>query len=103
MARALSVARVTVGPEREGEYLALVRNLASALHQRGQHLWLFRHPSDAGAFLEFREGDSASHTLRAPTGEESRLATELRRVAAYDVAAEELWLEVPLAEAHESS
>ena len=103
MARALSVARVAVGAGREGEYLALVRDLASALRLRGQHLWLFRHPSDAGTFLEFREGDSATHTLLAPTGEESRLAAELRRVAAYDPAAGELWLEVPPAAAHEPS
>ena len=103
MARALSVARVTVSAGREGEYLALARDLASALRLRGQHLWLFRHPSEAGAFLEFREGDSATHTLRAPTGEESRLATELRRVAAYDAAAEELWIEVPFAVTHEPS
>jgi hypothetical protein len=103
MARALSVARVTVGAGREGEYLALARDLASALRLRGQRLWLFRHPSEAGAFLEFREGDSATHTLRAPTGEESRLATELRRVAAYDAAAEELWIEVPFPTTHEPS
>ena len=103
MARALSVARVTVGAGREGEFLALARDLATALRQRGQHLWLFRHPTEAGAFLEFREGDSATHTLRAPTSEESRLATKLRSVATYDAAGTELWIEVPLAESHELS
>jgi hypothetical protein len=101
--RALSVAHVAVGAGREGEYLALVRDLAAALRLRGHHFWLFRHPSRAGTFLEFREGDAATHPVLAPTGEESRLAAELSRVAAYDSAADELWLEVPLPAAPEPS
>jgi len=101
MPRALSVARARVEAESETEYLGLARHLASALRSRGQHLWLFRHPSESGAFLEFREGDAATHTLRAPTVEESRLTAELRRVAAYDAGASDLWVEVSLAATHD--
>jgi hypothetical protein len=101
MPRALSVARATVKEESQTAYLALARRLADALHARGQHLWLFQHPSEPGTFLEFREGDAATHPLRAPTIEESRLTAELRGLAAYEAAATELWIEVPLGVTHE--
>ena len=97
MPRALSVARVTVPPEREPAYLAGAARLAGALLARGQHLWVFRHPTEPGRFLEFREGpDAASHVATAPTGPEARLAGALEALAEYEPGRDDLWLEVPL-------
>ena len=98
MSRALTVARVDVPPSREAEYLAGAAALAVALKARGQHLWLFRHPGQAGAFLEFREAaDGAAHVSVAPTPAEARLESALRALAAAGPDAGILWREVPLA------
>ena len=82
MTRALAIARVTVPPEQEAAYLAGAGALAATLRVRGQHLWVFRHPSRPGDFLEFREsGDDAAHTASAPTPAEGRLTQALRDLA----------------------
>lgn len=98
MPRALTVARVTVPPDREAEYLTGAAALAAELGRRGQHLWLFRHPSAPGVFLEFRESaDGAAHTAVAPTAAEARLAGQLATIGRRDAGADEFWFEVPLA------
>ena len=99
MPRALAVGRVQVPPEREGEYLAAAGRLAAALRVRGQHLWVFRHPSEPGAFLEFRESASdVAHAAVAPTDAEERLTRALRALGSYAPGADDLWLEVSLTE-----
>jgi hypothetical protein len=98
MSRALAVARVQVAAARQAEYLAGAAALAAALKARGQHFWVFRHPSRPGAFLEFREAaDGAAHVSVAPTPAEARLGDALRALATADPDADVLWLEVPLA------
>lgn len=98
MARALSVARVEVTAAREPEYLAGAAALAAALAARGQHFWVFRHPTRPGAFLEFHEAaDRAAHLAEAP------LVAGLRAVAPADPDADLIWLEVPLAGARAST
>jgi hypothetical protein len=99
MTRALAIARVTVPPEQEAAYLAGAGALAATLRVRGQHLWVFRHPSQPGDFLEFREsGDDAAHTASAPTPAEGRLTQALRDLATYAPGMDDLWLEVSLTE-----
>jgi len=99
VARALTVARVSVQREREGEYLAVLGRLASELGSRGHHLWAFRHPTEPGTYLEFHEaGDPGAHASVAPTPREAELRRTLRGIGAYAPGADDLWLEVPLAE-----
>jgi len=99
MPRALAVARVQVPPAGEAAYLASAAELAAALRVRGQHLWVFRHPSQPGAFLEFREsGDAEAHTVSVPTPTEERLTRALRALASSAPGADDLWLEVSLTE-----
>lgn len=69
--------RTTVVPEEEPAYLATRRDEAGRFKAAGDHLWLFRHETRPGVFLEFRESGDA------------------RRLAAADPAAE-LWAEVEL-------
>ncbi|MGE0354420.1 MAG: hypothetical protein AB7I33_03700 [Gemmatimonadales bacterium] len=98
MPRALSVARVTVSPERQGEYLAALRELAALAAARGQHIWVFKSKREPDEFLEFSESPSPMshrhHASRLP--EELRLEQRLRRVAAYAPDSAELWEEIPL-------
>jgi hypothetical protein len=98
MPRVLTVSRVTVAEGREAEYLDTVRRLAALGVQRGQHLWVFRHPTRPGQFLEFSESASEmSHRTRASRiGEESKLEARLKSLAAYAPDAWEMWEEVPL-------
>ena len=99
MPRALAVARVRVPPADEASYIARAAALAAELRKRGQHLWVFRHPARPGAFLEFRESaDAAGHAAAAPTPAESRLTAALRALGAAAPGADDLWLEVSLAE-----
>ena len=99
MSRALAVARVTVPPAEEAEYLAAAGALAAALRMRGQHLWVFRQPDHPGAFLEFREsGVATDHTAVAPTPTEQRLTQALRALGAWEPGTDELWIEVSLTE-----
>jgi hypothetical protein len=102
--RALAVARVRVDPVHETDYLAGAAGLAAALAARGQHFWLFRHPSRPGLFLEFREAaDASAHSTAEPTPAEARLGRALRALATADPDADVLWLEVPLAAADPSA
>ncbi len=99
MPRALAVARLTVPPAQEAAYLAGAAELALALRARGQHLWVFRHPTQPGTFLEFREAaDENAHSSSAPTPAEARLTSVLRALATYAPGMDDLWLEVALEE-----
>jgi hypothetical protein len=77
MARALTMTRTEVGSDEEPAYLAARREEAGRFRDSGDHLWLFRHETIRGVFLEFRESGDA------------------RRLAGLDPAAE-LWAEVEL-------
>jgi hypothetical protein len=98
MPRRLTVARVGVAPEREQEYLVTLRRLAGLARARGEHLWLFRHPGEAGTFLEF--GESGTGELRqgdsAIDSEESALERRLHTIASYAPGARVPWEEVQL-------
>jgi hypothetical protein len=104
MSRALAVARVQVAAAREAEYLAGAAELAAALKARGQHFWVFRHPTRPGAFLEFREAaDERALVAVAPASAEARLGDALRALASADPDADVVWREVPLAGAGASA
>jgi hypothetical protein len=96
--RTLSVSRASVGPEAVPTYLAALRALGARLRERGQSLWLFRHPTLPGTFLEFSESETPeqhrSRAVRDP--DEAALETQLRTLAAYDSDARVLWEEVSL-------
>ena len=96
MARTLTVSRVRVRAGAEGEYLASVRELARLAEARGWHLWVFRHPDQPGAFLEFSESRSReTHPAVAERpADERALQARIRAVAEYDPGARELWEEV---------
>ena len=96
MARTLTVSRVRVRAGAEGEYLASVRELARLAEARGWHLWVFRHPDQPGAFLEFSESRSReTHPAVAERpADERALQARIRTVAEYDPGARELWEEV---------
>jgi hypothetical protein len=96
MARTLTVSRVRVRAGAEAEYLVLVRELARLAEARGWHLWVFRHPNQPGAFLEFRESRSReTHPAVAEQPADERvLQAKIRAVAEYDPGARELWEEV---------
>lgn len=98
MARTLSVARLSVHPARQNEYLAAIRDLASLAARRGQHIWVFRSQGDPNTFLEFSESPTTmSHrNVASRTPEELRLEQRLHQVAGYQRDAAELWEEVPL-------
>ena len=98
MARMLSVARLSVQPARQSEYLTAIRDLASMAARRGQRIWVFRSQSDPNTFLEFSESPTQmSHrNVASRTPEELRLEQRLQKVAGYERDAAELWEEVPL-------
>jgi hypothetical protein len=98
MARTLSVARVTVPPGRQAEYLTAIRDLAGIARRRGQHIWVFRSQSERDTFLEFSESPTTmSHrNVASRTPEELRLELRLQKVAGYQRDAADLWEEVPL-------
>ena len=77
MPRALTMTRTTVDSDEEPSYLAARREEAGRFRASGDHLWLFRHETLQGVFLEFRESGDA------------------RRLAGLDPTAE-LWAEVEL-------
>jgi hypothetical protein len=97
--RTLSVARVTVLPEREAEYLATIRDLAVMASRRNQHIWVFRSRQDPKVFLEFSESPTPhSHrNVASRTPDELRLEQRLNKLGTYDRTATDLWEEVPLA------
>ena len=77
MPRALTMTRTAVVPEEESAYLAARRDEVGRFEAAGDHLWLLRHETLPGVFLEFRESGDAG------------------RLAAADPAAE-LWAEAHL-------
>ena len=96
MARTLAVSRVRVRAGGEAEYLASVRSLARLAEERGWHLWVFRHPDQPGAYLEFSESRTRE-THRAVAerpADERALEARIRAVAEYEPGAWELWEEV---------
>ena len=96
MGRTLTVSRVRVRTGREGEYLASVRELGRLAESRGWHLWVFRHPDQPGAFLEFSESRSReTHPAVAERpADERALEARIRTVAEYEAGGRELWEEV---------
>jgi hypothetical protein len=96
MARTLTLSRVRVRAGAESEYLASVRELARLAEARGWHLWVFRHPDQPGAFLEFSESRSReTHPAVAERpADERALQARIRAVAEYEAGAGELWEEV---------
>lgn len=97
MGRVLSVARVTVPPEHEAEYVRIIHQLAEVGEGRGQHLWLFKSDSVPGLFLECSESRTEmSHRNRASrTDLEMKLERRLGVIAAYEDGGHQLWDEVP--------
>jgi hypothetical protein len=96
MPRALTVSRVRVPRQAEGEYLAAVGELTALAEARGWHLWLFRSPSDPELFLECSESRNLeSHRIRPqrPT-DELQLENRIRAIASYEPDAWEVWTEV---------
>jgi hypothetical protein len=98
MPRTLTVARITVPPTAQAEYLTLVGQLARLSEGHGRHLWLFRLPGHSDAFLECSESRSReSHrAVGDKTEDEMRLEGRLRELASYPPEAWELWEEVAL-------
>jgi hypothetical protein len=96
MPRTLTVSRVRVRAGAEAEYLASVRELARLAEARGWHLWVFRHPEQPGAFLEFSESRSReTHPAVAERpADERALQARIRAVAEYEAGTRELWEEV---------
>jgi hypothetical protein len=96
MARVLTVRRVRVSSAHAQEYQRTVATLAARLEARGQHLWLFRHRSDDGSWLEFSEGpDDASHRSAGPVDAgEAALEAALLRLAESQETDCEIWDEV---------
>ena len=65
MPRVLTMARTAVAPEEESAYLVARREEAVRFEASGDHLWLFRHESHPGVFLEFRESVDAQRLVAA--------------------------------------
>lgn len=105
MTRVLTVARVTVLPEFEVEYITTVHALAELGHSRGQHIWLFKSARVPHTYLEFSESRSEmSHRSRASrTDMEMKLERRLHTIAQYSPGGGELWEEVEPPEARPSS
>ena len=98
MPRALSIARVRVATENEGEYLAAVAELAALAEARGQHLWGFRHGADPHTFVEFSESRGAADHRSVRSLSPRELALEARRAAVVErlPGGDDLWIEVAL-------
>ena len=105
MGRLLTVARVSVTPENEAEYVRTVQALAELGAPRGQRLWLFRSQATPHTFLECSEsGTEFTHRARASrTDYELKLERRLQVIAEYSPGSLDLWEEVPLAASAESS
>jgi hypothetical protein len=96
MPRVLTVARVTVTPGAEEEYVRTVHALAEIGRGRGQRLWLFRSSERPFSYIEFCESRTElSHRARASRTEvEAKLEERLRVIASYAPDAWDLWEEV---------
>lgn len=101
MGRVLSVARVTVPPEHEAEYVRIIHQLAEIGEARGQRLWLFKSDAVPGLFLECSESRTEmSHRNRASrTDLEMKLERRLTLIAEYEDGGAQLWDEVARPEA----
>lgn len=97
MSRVLSVARVTVPPEHEEEYVRTIHALAEIGEGRGQRLWLFKSDTVPGLFLECSESRTElSHRNRASrTDREMKFERRLIQIAEYEDGGAQLWDEVP--------
>lgn len=69
--------RSAVAPDDEPAYLAALRQEASRYSASGDHLWLFRHATHPGVFLEFRESGDAQRLAAADPGAEVWAEVEL--------------------------
>lgn len=103
--RVLTVARVTVLPEHEAEYIRTVHALADIGAPRGQNLWLFKNSRTPHTYLEFSESRTEmSHRSRASrTDYEMQLERRLHQIAQYAPGSAELWEEVTAPQPEESS
>ena len=72
--------RTAVAPEEEPAYLAARRDEAGRFESSGDHLWLFRHETHPGVFLEFRESGDAHRLAEADPGAAQWTEVELGRV-----------------------
>jgi hypothetical protein len=83
MARVLMAARVRVPEVVRQEWLGMAGRLSRSYAARGQHVWVFRHPSDRELHMEFREAPSAEQL--APAGpEEAALDSRLAALGTYE-------------------
>lgn len=77
MPRALTVKRTTVTPADEPRYLVACKAEADRFRAEGDHLWLFRHRSEPGVFLEFRESRNPERLAAVDPGLELWAEVEL--------------------------
>jgi len=77
MPRALTMTRTAVAPNEESGYLAARREEAAQFSASGDHLWLFRHGTHPGVFLEFRESGDAGRLSAADPGADLWAEVEL--------------------------
>jgi hypothetical protein len=80
--------RARVPRAHQGEYLAVIAELAAAARAAGGHLWVFRSRHDPERFIEFREG--AGEPPRDPAPAAARLAA----LAAYEPGGADVWEEI---------
>ncbi len=98
MPRALSIARVRVATGNEGEYLAVVAELAALAEARGQHLWECRHGAAPHTCVEVSERRGAADHRSVRSLSPRELALEARRAAVVErlPGGDDLWIEVAL-------
>lgn len=77
MPRVLTMTRTAVAPDDEPGYLAARREEATRFSVGGDHLWLFRHETHPGVFLEFRESGDIQRLTDADPGAELWSEVEL--------------------------
>ena len=65
MGKSLTVTRRAVTPEREAAYLAERREEAERIRAAGDHMWVFRHETHPGVYLEFRESTDQDRLVTA--------------------------------------
>ncbi len=100
MPRCLSARWVRLAHGLEQEYLDTLLRVKAAVERRGGHFWLFRHPTLADVYLEFREGVGPADSAELPPFDQELDGAErrLHEIAEYTPDAEVLWEEIPLKE-----
>ena len=100
MPRTLSARWVRLSEGLEQEYLETVRQVKAGVERGGGHFWLFRHPTLADVYLEFREHDGPPTAADRETADPELVRAERRllEIAEYTPDAEVLWEEIPLKE-----